>query len=62
MSDPTIESLSIFFSNLLSESSDYYENELKKEQLLKLKLGLNLNKVHVKESNIHGNGFRLVVY
>jgi SET domain-containing protein len=56
MSDITINSLSIFFSKLLSESKDYYENELKKEQLLKLKLGLNLNKVHVKESNIHGNG------
>ena len=56
MTAPTIESLTIFFTNLLSESNDYYQNELKKEQLLKLKLGLNLNKVHVKESNIHGNG------
>ena len=47
MSDPTVESLTIFFTKLLSESNDYYENELKKEDLLKMKLGLNLNKVHV---------------
>ena len=56
MSDPTVESLKTFFTKLLSESDDYYEKELKKEDLLKMKLGLNLNKVHVKESKIHGNG------
>jgi SET domain-containing protein len=53
---PTIESLNNFFVKLLSESNDYYENELKKEELLKLKLGLNIDKVYVKESKIHGNG------
>jgi hypothetical protein len=56
MADPTIESLTIFFNKLLSESSDFYVNELRKEELLKLKLGLNMDKVYAGKSKIHGNG------
>jgi SET domain-containing protein len=56
MADPTIESLSNFFNKLLSESTDFYINELRKEELLKLKLGLNMDKVYAGKSKIHGNG------
>lgn len=56
MSDPTVESLTDFFSNMLIESSDYYQRELKKEKLLKMKLGLNIDKVYIKQSKVHGNG------
>jgi len=56
MADPTIESLTIFFNKLLSESTDFYVNELRKEELLKLKLGLNMDKVYACKSKIHGNG------
>lgn len=56
MSDPTINSLTSFFTKLLSETTDYYELELKKEELLKMKLGLDIDKVYIKPSKIHGNG------
>ena len=49
-------SLTSFFTKLLSETTDYYELELKKEELLKMKLGLDIDKVYIKPSKIHGNG------
>jgi len=52
----SVESLTSFFINLLSETTDYYELALKKEELLKMKLGLNIDKVYIKQSKIHGNG------
>jgi len=52
----SVDSLTNFFTQLLSESNNYYENELKKEDLLKMKLGIELDKVHVQVSKIHGNG------
>jgi len=56
MTTPTVESLTSFFTNLLNESNNYYEKELKKEELLKLKLGLDIDKVVIKPSKVHGNG------
>jgi len=56
MTSPTVESLTSFFTNLLNKSNNYYERELKKEDLLKLKLGFDLDKVIIKPSKIHGNG------
>ena len=56
MSDPTVESLTSFFTNLLKNTTDYYELELKKEELLKMKLGLNIDKTYINHSKIHGNG------
>jgi len=56
MANPTVESLTNFFTQLLKDETDYYQVELKKEELLKMKLGLDINKVYIKASNIHGNG------
>ena len=56
MTSPTVESLTTFIDNFLKESTDYYDSELKKEELLKLKLGLEIDKVYIKPSKIHGNG------
>ena len=56
MSDPTVKSLEIFFTNLLKNTSNCYELDLKKEELLRMKLGLNIDKVCIKPSKIHGNG------
>jgi SET domain-containing protein len=40
----------------VTKQLEHFHLSGKKEDLLKMKLGLNLNKVHVKESKIHGNG------
>lgn len=56
MNSPSIESLTSFFIELFKDVKDPYQIKLKKEELLTLKLGLNMNKVHIKESKIHGNG------
>jgi len=56
MTSPTVESLTSFFTNLLNDSTDFYEKELKKEELLRLKLGLDIDKVVINKSKIHGNG------
>jgi len=56
MTSPSVESLTTFFTKLLSESDDYYEKELKKEDLLKLKLGLDLDNCIIQKSKVHGNG------
>jgi len=55
MSNPTVESLTSFFTDLLKDL-DYYQSELKKEELLQLKLGLDIDKVYIGSSKIHGNG------
>lgn len=55
MLEPTVESLFDFYSELLKDLT-FHQSELKKEELLQLKLGLNMNKVHIKKSSIHGNG------
>jgi SET domain-containing protein len=56
MNSPSIESLTSFFTQLFEDVKDPYQIKLKKEELLTLKLGLNINKVHIKQSKIHGNG------
>jgi len=56
MNSPTIESLTLFFTQLFQDVQDPYQIKLKKEELLTLKLGLNINKVHINQSKIHGNG------
>jgi hypothetical protein len=56
MNSPSIESLTSFFIELFKDVKDPYQIKLKKEELLTLKLGLNINKVHIKKSKIHGNG------
>ena len=56
MNSPSIESLTSFFIELFKDVNDPYQIKLKKEELLTLKLGLNINKVHIKQSKIHGNG------
>jgi SET domain-containing protein len=56
MGDPTVESLTSFFTNLLKDTTDYYELELKKEELLRMKLGLDIDKTCIKKSKVHGNG------
>jgi uncharacterized protein Veg len=56
MNSPSIESLTSFFIELFKDVKDPYQIKLKKEELLTLKLGLNINKVHIKQSKIHGNG------
>jgi SET domain-containing protein len=55
MTNPSVQSLSSFFTDLLKDL-DYYQTELKKEELLQLKLGLELDNVYIGKSNIHGNG------
>jgi len=55
MDNPTVESLTSFFNELLKDS-DYYQAELKKEELIKLKLGFEIDKVYISASKIHGNG------
>ena len=50
MNSPSIESLTSFFIELFKDVKDPYQIKLKKEELLTLKLGLNMNKVQIKES------------
>jgi hypothetical protein len=56
MNSPSIESLTSFFIELFKDVKDSYQIKLKKEELLTLKLGLNMNKVYINQSKIHGNG------